>query len=408
MIGKVAAERLAGERWFAAKGREVDRIETVDAVAAGDGTLAIVDVRFADGATERYALPEGRRLWGPLLARLTDGPIGGFRFSGAGRGGPLDGAEHALERDQSNSSYVLGGDVLVKCYRRLWPGVHPEVELVTFLGERFTGVPAALGSLHHVDGSGREWAVALVQEYVPEAEDGWGWCRALVEDVRQGAAVDPSWAGSVGVLTAELHGALAELGTRTACAEELGVRRRAAEREVDRVAGLTGGATADGLREQLACFERPHWMPHLSRVHGDYHVGQILLSQVGYRVIDFEGEPTRSLEERRALDSPLRDVASMLRSIDHVPLWVLRDRRGNGELAGHWAAACRASFLQAYAENQPVSATTSEHVLDHSLLRALEAEKAAYEFAYAESFLPEWLPIAAAGAELLLSREVGE
>ena len=87
--------------------------------------------------------------------------------------------------------------------------------------------------------------MALVQEYVPEAEDGWGWCRALVEDARQGAAVDPSWASSVGVLTAELHGALAELGTRTACAEELGARRRPRS-EVDRVAGLAGGATADG------------------------------------------------------------------------------------------------------------------------------------------------------------------
>ncbi len=231
-------ERLAGERWFAAKGREVDRIETVDAIGAGGGTLAIVDVRFADGAAERYALPEGTPLWGPLLARLADGPVGGFRFSSLGSGGAPDGAERALERDQSNSSYVLGGDVIVKCYRRLWPGVHPEVELVAFLGERFAGVPAALGSLHHVDGSGEEWAVALVQEYVPEAEDGWGWCRALVEDARQGAAIDPSWASSVGVLTAELHGALAELGTRTATAEELRARRRAAEREVDRVAGL--------------------------------------------------------------------------------------------------------------------------------------------------------------------------
>jgi predicted trehalose synthase len=117
-------------------------------------------------------------------------------------------------------------------------------------------------------------------------------------------------------------------------------------------------------------------------------------------VIDFEGEPTRPLQERRAPDSPLRDVASMLRSIDHVPLWVLRDRpeaRGRGEA---WANACRAAFLEAYAE--------SGLLLDQPLLRAFEAEKAAYEFAYAEAFLPKWLPIAQAGAGLLLSREVGE
>ena len=249
-------ERLAGERWFAAKGRDVDGIETVDAIGAGGGTLAIVDVHFADGAAERYALPEGTPLWGPLLARLVDGPVGGFRFDTLGSKGLPDGAERALERDQSNSSYVLGGDVIVKCYRRLWPGVHPEVELVAFLGERFAGVPAALGSLHHVDASGHEWAVALVQEYVPEAEDGWGWCRALVEDVRQGAAVDPSWASAVGSLTAELHGALSELGTREASAEELGARRKAAEGEVDRIAALAGRETAARLRER-ACPLRP-------------------------------------------------------------------------------------------------------------------------------------------------------
>ena len=173
-------ERLGGERWFAARGAIVDGIEPVDAIGAGGGNAR--DRRRPlrrRGERSATPLPEGTPLWGPLLARLVDGPVGGFRFDTLGSGGPPDGAERPLERDQSNSSYVLGGDVIVKCYRRLWPGVHPEVELVAFLGERFAGVPAALGSLHHVDGSGQEWAVALVQEYVPEAEDGWGWCRAL-------------------------------------------------------------------------------------------------------------------------------------------------------------------------------------------------------------------------------------
>jgi maltokinase len=142
-------------------------------------------------------------------------------------------------------------------------------------------------------------------------------------------------------------------------------------------------------------------------VHGDYHVGQILRSPAGYQVIDFEGEPTRPLEERRELDSPLRDVASMLRSIDHVPLWVLRDDEStqSAELIGEWASACRAAFLEGYEDALLELPNTSTDRLDRSLLRAFEAEKAAYEFAYAESFLPEWLPIAAAGAELLLSRE---
>lgn len=393
-------ERLAGQRWFAAKARNIDRIERVDDVSAGAGTLAVVDVHLAGAPAERYAMPEGAPLWGPLLARLASGAEGGFRLS------PTDveldwrslreGAERLLDRDQSNSSYVVDERILVKCYRLLRPGVHPEVELVRFLGGQFGPVPAAFGSLHHVDRSGAEWALALVQELVPDAEDGWAWCGTLVEEAVAEGAVDAGWAGEVGALTAELHEALAALGTRRGSAAELHARRRSAEESLSALGPLVEPILADGLRHRLELFDAAGRPPTLGRVHGDYHVGQLLRSPRGYHVIDFEGEPTRPLDERRAPDSPLRDVASMLRSIDHVPLWVLRDRPAERVRGEAWASACRAAFLEAYG------------TLDHSLLRAFEAEKAAYEFAYAEAFLPEWLPIAQAGAELLLSRAVGE
>lgn len=405
-------ERLGGERWFAAKGRAVERVEPAASVAAGAGALTLVDVRYRDGSTERYAVPEGEPLWGPLLRRLTRRTEAGFRFE-PGEGWPESGAakqesERSLEADQSNSCYVLGERALVKCYRLLRPGVHPEVELVSFLGRRFAGVPSSLGSLRYADRSGREWTVALVQEWVASAEDGWTWCRRLVEEAAAGTALDVSWARAVGALTAELHAALAELGTREAKARELSARRSLAEEALQRIEPLAGATVAAGLRPQLALFEQPAAAPLLARVHGDYHVGQVLRSAAGFHVIDFEGEPTRPLEERRRLDSPLRDVASMLRSIDHVPLWVLRDHPERRRLSERWAGACRAAFLHAYAESEPLGASTGASEIDHALLRAFEAEKAAYEFAYAESFLPEWLPVAAAGAELLLSREVGE
>ena len=145
-------------------------------------------------------------------------------------------------------------------------------------------------------------------------------------------------------------------------------------------------------------------MPHLSRVHGDYHVGQILLA--GRLPRDrLRGEPTglwRSggRSTRRFATSPRCARSTTCRS---GSCGTGAERRARRE----WAAACRASFLQAYARPACVS-YHKRASLDHSLLRAFEAEKAAYEFAYAESFLPEWLPIATAGAELLLSREVGE
>jgi maltokinase len=411
-VARLTRERLAGQRWFAAKARDIDRIERIDDVSAGAGTLAVVDVHLAGASAERYAMPEGAPLWGPLLARLAAGPERGFRLSPTEAeldwDSLRDGAELLLDRDQSNSSYVLDERIVVKCYRRLRPGVHPEVELVRFLGERFAPVPAALGSLHHVDRSGEEWALALVQELVPDAEDGWAWCGTLVEEAVAEGAVDAGWAGEVGTLTAELHAALAALGARRGSAVELRARRRSAEEALSALGPLLDPTVADGLRRQLALFDAAAHPPTVGRVHGDYHVGQLLRSSRGYHVIDFEGEPTRPLEERRAPDSPLRDVASMLRSIDHVPLWVLRDRpeaRGRGEA---WANACRAAFLEAYAETTLVLANTSGLPLDHALLRAFEAEKAAYEFAYAQAFLPEWLPVASAGAELLLSRQVGE
>lgn len=389
----------------------MEHVAQVSGIAAGGGTLALADVHFADGTSERYTAPAGTPLWGPLLHRLAGRPEGGFRFEPGEGWAALDLAragERVLDRDQSNSCYVLGDRALVKCYRLLRPGVHPEVELVTFLGGRFAGVPAALGSLHHTDRSGEEWALALVQEWVPRAEDGWSWCRTLVEEAAARGEIDPSWARAVGRLTAELHAALAELGTREASARELEARRVAAEEELRRVERLAGAGLAARLREQLALFERPSRPPVLGRVHGDYHVGQVLRSPAGYHVIDFEGEPTRALGERRAPDSPLRDVASMLRSIDHVPLWVQRDRPERRGLAEGWASACRSSFLRSYEETMLVLRNTSDLVIDHALLRALEAEKAAYELAYAESFLPEWLPVARGGAELLLTRDIGE
>jgi maltokinase len=381
----------------------------VAAIPAGAGVLAVVDVSLDDGSTERYAMPEGTPLWGRLLLRLAQGPAHGFRLEG--RGGsypPPDAGERPLGRDQSNSSYVLGERALVKCYRRLWPGTHPEVETASFLAGRTAAVPAVLGSLHYADDAGEDWAIALVQEYVPDAEDGWEWCRRLVEEFVGGGDVDATWARAVGAVTAELHGALAGLGSRDASHGELRARRGAAERELDRVAQIAGVQIAGRLRAELARFEPAGSSPVLSRIHGDYHVGQILRSPSGYHVVDFEGEPTRPVEQRRALDSPLRDVASMLRSIDHVPLWVLRDTPRSHTAGEQWANTCRAAFLDEYERRSMVLHNTSDQGVDRSLLRAFEAEKAAYEFAYADSFLPEWLPIAAAGAELMLSRAVGE
>ena len=252
-------------------------------------------------------------------------------------------------------------------------------------------VPAARGALHYSGTDGSEYALALLQDYVLEARNGWAWVEerlastlAEEESVERAAA----WAAELGRVSAQLHAALAQApGARVAARRDLLAWRRAAEAQLDRVLGLVDTETAAELRaeaprirSELAGLETPAAPPLLTRVHGDYHVGQVLHSPAGFHVIDFEGEPTKTAEERRAVGSPLRDVAAMLRSFDHLARWTLRDHPAPESLsvAEAWIAEARRCFLAAYG---PV---------DTGLLRAFEVEKDTYEFSYAAAFIPSW------------------
>jgi maltokinase len=137
-------------------------------------------------------------------------------------------------------------------------------------------------------------------------------------------------------------------------------------------------------------------------VHGDYHVGQLLHGPHGLAVVDFEGEPTRPLAERRALASPLRDLAGLLRSYDHLARMVLRHRGDRPEElapAAAWVARCRAGVLAAYR----AGIEGSSLALDLALLDAFEVEKETYEFVYAATFLPDWLYAPRAAMRALLA-----
>jgi trehalose synthase-fused probable maltokinase len=154
---------------------------------------------------------------------------------------------------------------------------------------------------------------------------------------------------------------------------------------------------APAIAEELTVFEAVSGVPILTRVHGDYHLGQILETPDGYRIIDFEGEPTRPLEERRRRNSPLRDVASILRSIDHVGRSARRraeERRGDvvespGLDIEAWLTRARERFLESYRRGLRERGAPIE--VDVDLLRAFEFEKECYEFIYAATYLPEWL-----------------
>ena len=379
---------LAAQRWFAGKGRRIGRIEQVAAIAP---FFAIVEVEVGD-EVHRYSIPVGQP-WSGLLAALAARPQGGFELDW--RGGELPSTERELESDQSNTSSVLDERLVLKCYRRLWPGAHPEAELVEQLTGRTPVVPAYRGSLSLRDPDGTAWSVALVQDYVTGAQDGWEWSQELLGRAIAGAPFEETaaFARPLGRAIAELHAALAELGGRSVTADDARRWRAEAIAQLERALALVDDGTATAVRRvesriraDLDLFTE---VGALTRVHGDLHVGQVLFSPAELHVIDFEGEPTRPPAERRALQSPVRDVASMLRSFDHVPRWVLRDAAdADDRLAGEaWAARVRADFLEGY---------RGLASLDPTLLRAFEVEKETYELVYAASFLPEWMPIALA------------
>jgi maltose alpha-D-glucosyltransferase/alpha-amylase len=324
--------------------------------------------------------------------------------------------ERPLGADQSNTSVVLGERLIVKVFRRVEPGLNPDLELNAWLSEeiRFEAVPRLAGFVELVSADGAA-TIALEQEFLAGGADAYestaerltAWILAPGEVTVEFATED---AAILGDLTAYLHAALAagkgqpDFEPRETGRDDLRAWRRAAtaqlQRAVDAVRGPEGAELrlmAPAIAEELTVFEAISSVPILTRVHGDYHLGQILETPDGYRIIDFEGEPTRPLEERRRRNSPLRDVASMLRSIEHVGRSARRraeERRAGvvdspGLDIEAWLARARERFLESYRRGLRERGAPIE--VDVDLLRAFEFEKECYEFIYAATYLPEWL-----------------
>jgi len=325
--------------------------------------------------------------------------------------------ERSLGADQSNTSVVIGESVLLKCYRRLEAGLNPELELVAFLTEvaRFPAVAPLAGYAEVVSSASGAATVAVAQAFVAEGADAFetiaeslvGW---LLAPGQVSAEFATEVAAELGALTAGMHAALAddrglsEFTPREATRAELRTWARTAQRQLVRAVDVTPGRAGRLLRDrasaiaaELTVFEALATSPLLTRIHGDYHLGQVLIATDGYRVVDFEGEPLRPLDERREHGSPLRDVASMLRSLDHVGRSAGRRAlaRNGGTLEAPgldleaWLRRARERFVDAY--RQGLREAAAPIALDPALLRAFEIEKETYEFIYASTYLPSWL-----------------
>jgi maltose alpha-D-glucosyltransferase/alpha-amylase len=336
--------------------------------------------------------------------------------------GPLASAdERALGRDQSNTSVVLGERLLLKAYRRVQPGLNPDLEMTAYLSEEaaFGGVPRLAGWAEVVTREDGASTVAMLQAFVPDAGDAYeDTAERLAKAV---AAPNPAdlealtgIAEDLGLLVAGLHAALAsapadapDLAARPATHDELRAWRTSALRQLNAaIAALAvvDRDVADELRDaapeitaRFSRFEAVATAPLVMRIHADLHLGQVLVAEDGYRVIDFEGEPLRPIEDRRRPDSPLRDVASMLRSLDHVARSARRraERRNGAPIArpgldvDAWIGRARERFIAAYAAG--LRGAGAPIVVDLDLLDAFEVAKEAYEFEYAATVLPSWL-----------------
>ncbi|WP_353510616.1 aminoglycoside phosphotransferase [Intrasporangium sp.] len=321
-----------------------------------------------------------------------------------------------LTGEQSNTSIICrmaapdGGPaepLIVKVFRIVQDGENPDVVIQSALTEAgSTRVPAAFGHLSGAwddsSGSGVEQhgQLAFAQEFIPGVEDAW-----RIALVAAASGTDfTARARELGAVTAEIHQSLAAiLGTEEASPEAhaslLSSMRRRYAAAVAAVPDLA--SRESDVAALLGRVGSVAWPP-LQRIHGDYHLGQVLdVPERGWVALDFEGEPLRPLAERVRPDLVHRDIAGMLRSFDYVAGSVrLSGQAAGDDGPGTWAADCRLAFLDGYG-----SVAGELDADDHTLVRVLELDKALYEVDYEARNRPTWLPIPVDAVGRILSEK---
>ncbi|MFC6878754.1 MULTISPECIES: maltokinase N-terminal cap-like domain-containing protein [Actinomadura] len=391
----------------------------------------------AGPALHAYDAAYDPELTRPLLAHMAAGAeVGPLRFRRAPNRTIETGLSAVpMSAEQSNTSLVFGDAYICKLFRRLTPGVSPDLEVSFALSEAHCAhVPAVHGWIEMETGeAGGPVTLALLSEYLRTATDGWQLALTSVRDwfaspahtgdghrggphsggpysgtggeaftgADAGAAGGDfaAEAGRLGAATATVHHDLAKaFGVTRVPAADVRAMARGMRRQLDEV----GGAVPE-LRPYVpaigAAFEEVEAGAEdllFQRVHGDYHLGQVLRTGTGWVLLDFEGEPARTPAERRAPSHPLRDVAGMLRSFEYAARFMLA---GNGDLppdaerdlearARAWTARNRAAFRGGYA-----AAGGPDPAGHAALLRAFELDKAVYEIRYEARNRPSWLPV---------------
>ncbi len=374
--------------------------------------LQLVEARFQAGTHELYQLlpgagEEGARVLGRLLGE--EATVGDVSFHG---GLEPTGHIRPMGAEQSNSSIVFGEQQVLKVFRRVEPGVNPELEMLRFLSGRGFGAVATLTGWYEYSGDLMQATLGIMQEFVAEARDGW---QLALDDPLGVLGRLPE----LGAATGEMHSVLASDPTDPAFAPEepsveaLSLLTATIDEQIEQVfldlspdtPGLEPIAgRGEEVRDRLQSMSHVGVGGRLIRHHGDYHLGQTMVKDSGWTILDFEGEPARSLLERRRKRSPLRDVAGMLRSFAYAAS-ASELLRGVPAPAG-WEEQARTGFLEAYLETVDQSLLPAGRPATEKLLAIFELEKAVYELRYELNNRPDWVPIPVAGIARLLQEEV--
>jgi predicted trehalose synthase len=450
--GLVLLGTIASQRWFGGKSRDVLDARVLDAGVPPEGppflALSVVEVRYGLQTHDLYHLPLGFRPstddWTEAVVAETEGWVAydaiadpeltrrivelvrtgatvdtgeaSIVFSATGEL-PAEVKEiRMMGAEQTNSSLVLDESVAVKLYRRIEPGMNPELEVLRFLTAREFEHIAALRGFVSYQGRPLEATLAILQDFVRSEGDGWAITRETLASGDAGWL--PAHAGRLGEVTALLHSALGSdpsdphFAPEEPSSESLSLLSASIDEEIEQVFSSLPDIEAvepvagrgEEVRDRLRQLTHIGHVGKAIRTHGDYHLGQALWTHDGdWVILDFEGEPARSVPERRRKRSPLRDVAGMLRSFVYAAS-ASEIRRGVTAPSG-WEEDCRGAFLDGYlATVEPELLPPSQEAI-RRLLTVFELEKAVYELRYELDNRPDWVSIPVAGILRMLESE---
>lgn len=392
---------IIGKRWYMGKGRTPTLVEQIDELTIGSASISLVSLRFREGEPDLYLLTENDDFIGPLLYRALGKTVGSksfrskkgiFSFVTYSKFGREDlESLKPISAEQSNSSFVAPGKIFFKIFRRLQAGAHPEEEVLRFLNEQgYQGSPELLASCRYTGDDGKTFILGILEKHLPDAQNAW-------DVFTREPTVEK--AHELGCETARMHMALREMDGCEAPSEmppierlrellKQGAARFRVGARNDECKSAAGNDELTAVQAILPRLKKiwTETAPNKSaifkpqRIHGDFHLGQVLMTpDARFKMIDFEGEPTRSLEFRRGLRSPAVDVAGMIRSFAYAEA-VSKKNMDN----------VRQAFIQGYAKTANVSETALQQELKPYIMA-----KAIYEACYELEFRPDWFWIPA-------------